>query len=271
MQQLHTQAEYHHRRLSLESEWREKQLTLDQERRMLHRWWIAVGILILVLAGGITGGSYLNTSWNTLALIAGIGLLVFLVLFLTFGRETLRDAWTHQGEIAKIKSQQKILEEVWLQGLAIQQYHEYYRQILVPQVIEDYRRQSQVNRILHLVLQLSVIVTSLLVTGLTSGLDVKLGLHASWVAPILSFIVSLFTAIMGFFKFRERSFHMQQTADSIEQEKTAFELGIRYYKVFRDEPEVAFAEFAERVECSREEQRKRQQQLEQASDSKETA
>lgn len=123
----------------------------------------------------------------------------------------------------------------------------------------------------HLILQMAVIVTSLLVTGLTSGLDVKLGLHAGWVAPVLSFVVSLCTAIMGFFKFRERSFHLQQTADAIEQEKTALELGIRHYKPLRDESDGAFAEFAERVEHLREEQSKRQQQLEQSSESKEVS
>jgi DNA-binding Lrp family transcriptional regulator len=271
MQQIHTETEYHQRRLSLESAWREKQLILDQKRRILRRWWLAMGMLIFLLIAGIIGGSYLNINLNTLASLAGISLIILLVMFLIIGRETLKDAWSCQGEIAEIKSQQKILEEVWIQGLAIQQYHEYYRQIIIPQVIEEYRRQSQVNRMLHLVFQLTIIVTSLLVTGLTSGLDVKLGLQAPWVAPVLSFVVSLFTAIMGFFKFRERSFHMQQTADYIEQEKTALELGIRHYKVYRNEPDVAFAEFAERVELSREEQRKRQQQLEQASDSKEIA
>ncbi|GCE04708.1 DUF4231 domain-containing protein [Dictyobacter aurantiacus] len=263
--------DYHQTRLSLERDWREKQLILNQEKRTLGRWWLTALVLVLVFAGGIAGANYLNSNWSYLSFLAGAGILAFLVGFISLGRVTLMSSWKHQTEIADIKNEQQILEEVWLQGLETQQYHQYYRQIVVPGVIEDYRQQSKVNRVLHFISQLTVIITSLLVTGLTSGLDTKLGWQIPWAAPLLSFIVSLITAIMGFFKFRERSYHMQQTADYIEQEKTALELGIRHYKEYRNKPDEAFSEFAERVEQSREEQTKRQQQLEQSTDTKEVA
>ncbi|GAA2367349.1 hypothetical protein GCM10010417_31400 [Streptomyces carpaticus] len=55
--------------------------------------------------------------------------------------------------------------------------------------------------------------------------------------------------------------NLQQTADSIDQENQAFTLGIRRYKGLN--PNRASAEFAEVVEMLREEQRKKDLQLEQ--------
>jgi hypothetical protein len=210
---------------------------------------------------------YLSLAWHWITFLSILGLLAYAVLFFIFGTGTIYDAWGHRKEVAEANDSLQLLDEAWKQTPNNREYMEYYRQVLVAQVVDDYRRQSKVNRFLHLVLQMTVIITSLLVTGLTSGLDAKLGWNIPWAAPILSFLVSLCTAVIGFFKFRERSFHMQQTADTIEQERTALKLGIRRYK--EKTPQAAFAEFAEQVESLREEQRKRQQQLEQSSDSKE--
>lgn len=226
-------------------------------------------MLILLFSGSITASIYLSLSWIWLAVLFGIGLVAISILFLIFGLGTVKGAWQYRRKVAEVRNQQSIFDDIWTQQLAFQEYGVYYQQILIPQVIEDFQKKSRLNGVIHTVLQLMVITTSLLVTGFTSGLDVKLGVHIAWIAPALSTLVSFCTAIIGFFKFRERSFHMQQTADSIEQEKTAYELGIRHYKSYRANPEESFAEFAERVEHLREDQRKRQQQLEQASATKE--
>ncbi|KOG24712.1 hypothetical protein ADK34_18520 [Streptomyces viridochromogenes] len=67
--------------------------------------------------------------------------------------------------------------------------------------------------------------------------------------------------IIAYFKFRERSLNLQQTADSIDLELQAYALKIRRY---RDLPnDQATATFAEEVERIREEQRKKELQLEQ--------
>lgn len=262
---------YYQKRFEMEQQWRTKQLELNQERHALGRWALLLIVLITILSGGIAGSVYLHGYWGWLIGLSIVGLVIYIFCFGFFGAEMLTSSWKHRGEIAELKSKQQLLQELWIQGLSIQQYASYYQKILVPQIIEDFQRESGVNRVTHLITQMTIIIASLLVTGLTSGLDTKLGWHILWLAPVLSFIVSLFTSITAFFKFRERSFHMQQTADSIEQEKTALELGIGRYKHMINRPDEAFAEFAERIEYLREEQRKRQQQLEQSSDGKEVA
>jgi hypothetical protein len=77
----------------------------------------------------------------------------------------------------------------------------------------------------------------------------------------VSLLVAGAAGIAGFFKFRERAMNQRQTADAIEHQYNAADLGIKRYKGM--DPEQALAELAEAVELLREEQRKREQQLEQ--------
>ncbi|WP_331757361.1 SLATT domain-containing protein [Streptomyces anulatus] len=73
--------------------------------------------------------------------------------------------------------------------------------------------------------------------------------------------VSVITSAMGYYKFRERSFNLQQTADSIEQHLAALDLTIPPYSDADERQNLA--RFAEAVESLRDEQRKREQQLDQ--------
>jgi hypothetical protein len=61
--------------------------------------------------------------------------------------------------------------------------------------------------------------------------------------------------------FGERAMNQRQTADAIEHEYNAAELGIRKYRSMGDQEALAL--LAEEVEWLREEQRKREQQLDQ--------
>jgi hypothetical protein len=88
----------------------------------------------------------------------------------------------------------------------------------------------------------------------------------AWVAPFISILVTISAGFTGYFKYRERSFNLQQTADNIEQEYTAVNLTIGPYK--GKSPQEALVLFAERVEALKVEQRKREQQLEQPPDVK---
>ena len=261
---------FHQKQLELSQKLQETTLCLSQKQRLLTRWKLGAGFIVFLALCGVVG-IFFNGNWGILLFFTGFGAVIYLIAFFNSecGKDTLTDAWKLQDEEVALAAQQRLLEETWTQQILTQEYPEYYRHVIVPSIIEDYQRHSRISGYFHLVLQMTVIIASLLVTGFTSGLDTKIGLPMPWIAPILSFIVSLCTAVMGFFKFRERSFHMQQTADAIEQETTAFVLGIRHYKGI-PHPQ-AFSEFAERVEHLREEQRKRQQQLEQSSESKETA
>ncbi|HEX6481763.1 MAG TPA: SLATT domain-containing protein [Ktedonobacteraceae bacterium] len=87
-----------------------------------------------------------------------------------------------------------------------------------------------------------------------------------WIAPVISIVVAISAGVTAYFKYKERSFNLQQTADAIEQEYVAVDLGIGYYK--GKQQQEALELFAERVELLKDEQKKREQQLEQPPDVK---
>ncbi|WFR71711.1 DUF4231 domain-containing protein [Prescottella defluvii] len=83
-----------------------------------------------------------------------------------------------------------------------------------------------------------------------------------WATLVITFTVGLSSGFMGYFKYKERSFYLQQTADAIEHEWEAFDIGVGRYKRITDEDE-RLAEFVEEVHRLKSEQKKRQQNLEQ--------
>jgi hypothetical protein len=244
----------------------DKRVELAEHRHDLFYPWGFLFIIALILfVFSIIAASLWGIGWAVLAMFVFFGLIVVPIGFFTMGGlSLLREMSELQKSVMSLALQQKLLKTFQPQSLSPQ---EHYRQIEVPQVIAQFQRQAKINRRIDLFFQLTIIIASLLVTGITSGLDLKLGIHYLWPAPVLSLIVSFCTAITGFFKFRQRSFNLQQTADSISQEKTAVTLGIRAYE--NKPPQEALVLFAKRVVDLREEQQKRQQQLEQSSDHKE--
>ena len=78
----------------------------------------------------------------------------------------------------------------------------------------------------------------------------------------VTFVVGISSGFLGYFKYKERSFYLQQTADSIESEWEALEIGVGRYKGIHDE-EKALESFSEEVHRLKSEQKKRQQNLEQ--------
>jgi hypothetical protein len=67
---------------------------------------------------------------------------------------------------------------------------------------------------------------------------------------------------MGYFKYRDRGFCLQQTADAIEREWEAIELGIGRYKRLESD-EYRLEDFVEVVHQLKAEQKKRKQNLDQ--------
>lgn len=126
--------------------------------------------------------------------------------------------------------------------------------------IESYRRQARQNRMIHNFFQAIIIVGSIGVTSLTSaGLDTPL---FRWSSVILAGMVSISAGFTGYFKFRERGFNQQLTADAIEKEYNAVDLRVGDYDATEEE---ALKRYAVKVEALKEEQRKRELQLEQSS------
>ncbi len=130
-----------------------------------------------------------------------------------------------------------------------------------PETIKNFRSESKSYRREANIFQILIIAGSVLTTSVSSAVGFGLNDILRWIAPAISIVVTISAGLTAYFKFRERSFNLQQTADAIEQEYEAVGLGIGYYK--DKKPQEALQLFAERVQFLKDEQKKRQQQLEQ--------
>lgn len=128
----------------------------------------------------------------------------------------------------------------------------------IPRDIEQLRAEGQHYRRIHNAFQSTIIIGSLGTSTSASLADTPS--YLKWVTVGLSLAVGISAGFTGYFKYRERSFYLQQTADAIEQHTTAFELGIPPYVGSEQEN---LTNLAKEVEALRVEQRKREQQLDQ--------
>lgn len=126
--------------------------------------------------------------------------------------------------------------------------------------INKFRTESTRYRRVNNMLQAVLIIGALAATG-TSALTASVP-DIRWVTLGMTFIVGIASGFMGYFKYKERSFYLQQTADAIEGEWEAVEVGVgRYEKIPTEEERLA--EFVAEVHRLKSEQKKRQQNLEQ--------
>ncbi len=178
------------------------------------------------------------------------------------------DIWTYEKRLKnerQLKSEREAEAERVKKLPPLEQYKE-----TIQVTIAQYREKANYYRNIHNILQGLIIIGSVLVTSATSAIGFGFGFGIGdvfkWIAPLVSILVTISASFTGYFKYRERSFNLQQTADNIEQEYTAVNLTIGPYK--GRSPHEALVLFAERVEMLKEEQRKREQQLEQPPDVK---
>jgi hypothetical protein len=128
--------------------------------------------------------------------------------------------------------------------------------------VELFRADSRGYRRTNNVLQGIVIIGSLAATGTAGATTAFPSLRYATLG--IAFTVGIASGFMGYFKYKERSFYLQQTADAIESESEAFEVGVgRYKRYTEDEEEKALAEFVDELHRLKGEQMKRQQNLEQ--------
>jgi hypothetical protein len=126
--------------------------------------------------------------------------------------------------------------------------------------IDRFRSESRGYRTISNFLQGIVIIGSLAATGASGTATVLPNIR--WVVLGITFVVGIASGFMGYFKYKERSFYLQQTADAIENEWYAFDIGVGRYKRF-DSEEEALAEFVDEIHNLKAEQKKREQNLEQ--------
>ncbi|MWA10705.1 DUF4231 domain-containing protein [Streptomyces sp. BA2] len=134
----------------------------------------------------------------------------------------------------------------------------------LPRELDQLREEGQHYRRIHNTFQSIIIIGSLGTTTAASLADTPS--YLKWVTVGLSFAVGVSAGFTGYFKYRERSFYLQQTADAIEQHATAFELGIPPYV---GEENENLSKLTKEVEALRIEQRKREQQLDQPHEGRE--
>lgn len=134
----------------------------------------------------------------------------------------------------------------------------------ITEMIEQYRADSRRYRRTHNTLQNLIMVGSASTTTI-AALDS--GSELTWQSlsiMLIGLTITLATAFTGYYKYRERSYFLLQTADSIEEESNAYALGVGPYENFTAEhEEAALKRLTQRVEEHRNEQRRRQQQLDQ--------
>lgn len=128
--------------------------------------------------------------------------------------------------------------------------------------IRTLRGESARYRNVNNALQAVLIVGSLAATGASA----IIGQYPSirWVTLGITFTVGMASGFMGYFKYKERSFYLQQTADSIESEWEALEAGVGRYKDSNEgNEEEMLALFSDKIHRLKSEQKQRQQSLDQ--------
>jgi hypothetical protein len=231
-----------------------------------------VSLAICVVGVVITsiGVPFLEGLLQTTTTIAGfvaavVGIIVGITRLISIDSSTqielnddLEDLRVTKLKQAKLKRKLAYFDEHALDHLPHRELYTYQ----LPDLITDYRKRADIYRWWFIVTQLITIVLSAAITSISGGwLDKYISIP--WLIPVISGTISILTSITLFFKFREKGFNLQQTADAIDLELKAYQLRIEDYEGLDDEK--ALTRLVTQTEKLRREQQKRQQQLEQSS------
>ncbi|MFB7313119.1 SLATT domain-containing protein [Streptomyces sp. NPDC056192] len=236
----------------------------------------APALLLLLFIGNIATWGRVDLARVNLACIP---LLVALLVLCAIVRENstervglrtvLSDTWASGYAATKKIDLELAIERRRLSAASTNLPTETRRHIYretVPGAIGQYRSDGLRYRRVHNLFQ-SVIIIGSLATSTAASLA-ETPAPYKWITVGTSFSVGLAAGFTGYFKFRERSFYLQQTADAIEEEYDAVNLKVGRYKGSPDDA-AALLEFTERVETLKNDQRKRQQQLDQPTETPE--
>ena len=224
------------------------------------------GVGVVVVSIGVPLLEYLLQGVTTVAgIVAAIDGFA-LVMIRATGSYSLEEDTNHylkdlraaKLKLAKLKRELAYFDEYTFDHLPHRE--QYIRRL--PDLIADYRKRADGYRHWFVITQITTIVLSAFITSLSGGwLDKYISIP--WSIPVLSGAISILTSITLFFKFREKGFNLQQTADAIDMELKAYQLCIEDYEGLDNDK--ASAQLTKRTERLRKEQQKRQQQLEQSS------
>ncbi|MGE7388142.1 DUF4231 domain-containing protein [Streptomyces sp. NPDC004126] len=235
-------------------------------RALLSRWLRLVPLVMMPLVLAVAGWGNLwpedVPALRTFNIVTIAVMLVLVVVFLVGFFLRVKDDKHGVRSVFQLRRDLEIIHDRWTLNASkarpTTERRDSYREH-VPRVIDRLRQDTRLYRRIHNWFQWGVFFASVGTTATT----------AFWETPqpgkailiILGSFLAFATAVTGYFKFRERAYNLQQTADQVEQHATAFDLGIAPYA--DSDAAVNLERFAENVEMLRMEQRKREQQLEQ--------
>jgi hypothetical protein len=236
------------------------------QRALLSRWLRLVPLVVMPLVLTVVGWGNLwpenVPNLRTFNSVTIAVMLVLVVVFLVGFFLRVKDEKHGVRSVFLLRRDLEIIHDRWILNASktrpTTERRDGYREH-IPRVIDRLRRDTQFYRRIHNWFQWGVFFASVGTTATT----------AFWETPqpgktiliVLGSFLAFATAVTGYFKFRERAYNLQQTADQVEHHATAFDLGIAPYA--DADAAVNLERFAENVEMLRMEQRKREQQLEQ--------
>jgi hypothetical protein len=156
-----------------------------------------------------------------------------------------------------IERREQLVGNLSGQALIFSRYRE-----AMPELVARYRNQANHYRASNNILQAFVIVASLATSAVTGLLGASAGVRAGIVG--LTLAIAIASSMGSFFRLRERGAQLQKTADLIEIEFRAVELGIKDYKDLKRQEALRL--FVQKVEDIRSEHMTRQRQLDQPPD-----
>ncbi len=264
---------------------RQDERDLAWKRRRARRWGTALALAVVSIPGLVAWSAV--QAGHHKALVAGnavlVTVLVFSMLtllvasvdhlvkahnFLDVGPVVVADRYdrSHTEMQERLETNREALRLLSaLSQAPLRERRGLYRED-VAEVIAQYQTESRKYRRVHNGLQNLVMIGSTAMTTI-AALEAKNWNWQSITVVCLGFSVTVATAFSGYYKYRERSYFLRQTADAIEEETNALALGVGEYRHFtQDQGDEALAVFTQRVEALRNEQRRREQQLDQPAD-----
>jgi uncharacterized membrane protein len=220
--------------------------------------------VVVVGALAVNAATWRQFDMKPYNIAAGALLALLLIVFATGMRmDTGQPKGEETKSLAALKLDLDLLEERRIleaaQGARSSKDRQHSYRESIPQEIDRLRGETRRYRRVHNFFQWGLFSASVAISVTTAiydppqpGKGILIGLGA---------FISFTTAVTGYFKFRERAFNLQQTADAIEQHVTAYDLAIAPYNQVDEATNLE--RLAETVESLRVEQRKREQQLEQ--------
>lgn len=212
-----------------------------------------MGVLTLVLADLVN----LAPFWAAAGIYAGVAAVVSIILGV-WGyddKELLRPRHIAL-DLDGLYREQALVFSGARMDVAIRQYA--FRGAML-RTVGATRKRGDRYRTVHNAFQ-SVIIIGSLATTTVASLNPDDG-ALKWIAVGLSFSVGIAAGFTGYFKYRERAFYLRQTADDIEEQLNAYELGLPPYDIGTESDRIAI--LTSRTEAIRVAQQRREQQLDQ--------